>query len=761
MTTWTGRFITPAGALDSAPQFRKEFTKHAGHGDLVSATLHLSALGVCEAWINGEPVSDAVLTPGWTSYEWRVHYVEHDVTPLVEDTSTLAIAVGNGWFHGRLGWMETTRYGDEIAAFAELRLTYADGHRQRVVTDESWTAGPGPVTSDDLYDGQSIDARRYNDAWKHPGFRADGWAGVRVVDYDTVRLTPDPAPPVRRIAHLRAERTWRSATGGVLLDFGQNVVGWLKLRVQGEAGTVITARHAEVLDGGELAVRPLRSAKATDRFTLSGGDDIFEPTMTSHGFRYAELTGWPGDELPLDDDAVTAVVISSDLRRTGSFECSVPDLNTFHDNVVRGMRGNFVDVPTDCPQRDERLGWTGDISIFGPTAAFLFDVKDFLLDWLTDLALEQERHDGVVPYVVPDILKRAVDLEEVPPAGTPTAIWGDAAVWVPWALWEAYGDVVVLTETFPSMLAHGRRVRAALSPSGVWDTGFQFGDWLDPDAPAAHPERAKADPGVVATACAYRSLRLVSEAARIIGSPAEVQDFASAASDLRAAFRRAYVSDERIVSDCATVYALAIAFGLLEDTERVWAGDRLARLVEDSGYRITTGFAGTPFVTAALSSTGHVDVAYRLLLQRACPSWLYPVTMGATTIWERWDSMLPDGSINPGEMTSFNHYALGAVADWMHRAIGGIAPLTPGYRDILVAPLVADGIDWARCALMTPRGAAAVEWERRDELVTVTVKVPAGARAVFRWPSAQDEELPPGRHTLTVQAPLFRHRITS
>ncbi|MEU6201223.1 family 78 glycoside hydrolase catalytic domain [Streptomyces sp. NPDC047061] len=751
MTIWTGRFIAPENDIESAPRFRREFSTEPGHGGLVAATLRLSALGICEAWINGRPVTDAVLTPGWTSYEWRLHFVELDVTALVDEISTLAITVGNGWYRGRLGWIETTRYGLDIAAFAELRLTYADGHETVIVTDESWMSGPGPVVADDLYNGQAIDARREDGAWLHPGFQAEDWGGVRLVDYDRARLSLDPAPPVRRIAHLHPQRTWRSSSGGLLLDFGQNVVGWLKLRVRGPVGALITARHAEVLEDGELCVRPLRSALATDHFTLSGGDDTFEPTMTFHGFRYAELTGWP-EGVPVDD-AVTAVVVSSDLRRTGEFECSDPDLTTFHENVVRGMQGNFVDVPTDCPQRDERLGWTGDLAAFAPTAAFLFDVKDFLLDWLRDLALEQS-HADVVPLVVPDVLKHAVDTTPGqpagPPSGQPVALWSDAAVWVPWALWEAYGELTILGETLPAMLAHARRVRAALSPSGLWDTGFQFGDWLDPDAPAEHPERAKADPGVVATACAYRTMTLVAETARLLGKSAEAEEFASAAADVRAAFRRHYIDEQRITSDCASVYALAIAFEVLDETERAWAGDRLAQLVETSGHRISTGFAGTPFVTGALSSTGHTDTAYRLLLQRQCPSWLYPVTMGATTVWERWDSMLPDGRINPGDMTSFNHYALGAVADWIHRTVGGIAPLTAGYRHILVAPKVADGIDWARCALQTPHGRVAVEWHRQDDRVTFSVTVPRGSSAVFRWPGHADRELPSGHHTLDV-----------
>ncbi|HEU0206517.1 MAG TPA: family 78 glycoside hydrolase catalytic domain [Pseudolysinimonas sp.] len=746
MSDPSAQFITPEVEPDSAPLFRRDIELDQGHGPLVSASLTLSALGIAEAWINGIAVSPDLLAPGWTSYEWRLHCVVHDVTELMAQHSTIGIAVGNGWYRGRLGWVPTRRYGDRLAAFAELRLVFADAHVQVVVTDETWQAGPSAITADDFYDGQSIDARRVDDAWKHPGYQSALWSAVRPVDYDG-ELTPDPVAPVRRIVELAPQRVWRSESGSIMLDFGQNIVGFLRLTVRGERGAVVTARHAEVLDQGSLATRPLRTAEATDRFTLSGSDDTFEPTFTFHGFRYAELEGWPGE--PGDvERAVRAIVISTDLQRTGFFECSVDELNQLHDNVVRGMQGNFIDLPTDCPQRDERLGWTGDISAFAPTAAFLFDVRGFLSDWLVDLGLEQSHHDGVVPYVVPDILKYAED----PPlgAGSPEAVafWSDASVWVPWALWEAYGDPEVLRAAWDSMVAHGRRVRSLLSPSGVWDAGFQLGDWLDPDAPPERPGAAKADPGVVATACAYRSARRISAAAAVLGRTAEQAEFARMSDALRASFQREYVHGSRIHSDCTTVYSLAIVFGLLDPEQTEWAGARLAELVADSGYRISTGFAGTPFITDALTITGHVDIAYRLLLQRECPSWLYPITRGATTIWERWDSLLPDGRINPGGMTSFNHYALGAVADWLHRCIGGLAPLEPGYRRIRIAPQIGDGIEWSTTRLMTPFGLAMVRWEKQGAVVRLRATVPEGASAVVVWPGSPDVELGSGSHEL-------------
>ncbi|KQQ20787.1 alpha-L-rhamnosidase [Rathayibacter sp. Leaf299] len=753
MTDWTARFAAPDDALDGAPLLRRETALETGHGAVVSAVLRLSALGIVEAWIDGVPVSDELFTPGWTSYEWRLRYSEHDVTALIgTDSVTLGLALGDGWYRGRLTWGEgAAPYGDEIAGFAELRLRFADGFEQIVATGEGWRAGASATTADSIYDGQDIDARREPHGWNRPGFDDSGWSGVHELDVDLDLLEPYVAPPVRRLREVAPQRIWTSPSGRTLVDFGENLVGWLRVRVQGPEGTVVTVRHAEVLEDDELGVRPLREAKATDRFTLSGGEDVFEPTLTFHGFRYAEIDGWPGALGPgaLEPGALAAVVVSSDLRRIGTFRSSDELVNQLHDNVYRGMVGNFLDVPTDCPQRDERLGWTGDIAAFAPTAVYLADAQDFLRDWLRDLALEQTHHDGAVPFVVPDVLKRRAAGTDFPPMDS-TALWSDAAAWVPWAVWEAYGDPTVLEESFPSMASHARRVRSKLSGTDVWDTGFQFGDWLDPDAAPDDPADAKADTGVVATACAYRTARIVTDSAAVLGLEEERAEFAELAERLRAGFRSQYVADCRIVSDCTTVYSLAIVFGLLGDDELGWAGDRLEELVAESGYTISTGFAGTPFITDALSSTGHVDAAYRLLLQRECPSWLYPVTMGATTIWERWDSMLPDGTINPGEMTSFNHYALGAVADWLHRVVGGLAPLEPGYSRILVAPQPGDRLQWAESTLETPHGLARVRWDRTTEGVQLAVTVPEGSTAVVRSPGAEDRELAAGEHALVL-----------
>ena len=762
--TWQATMIAADG-IDQAPLLRQRFTLDPGHGDVTAAHLHVTAKGLVEPYLDGAPVSDEVLSPGWSSYEWRLRYRTHDVTAALRATGddgtgakasehVLGLALGSGWSHGRLAWSgRSALYGPDIAGFAQLEIDFADGHRQVVRTDETWSAHASAITADELYDGQSIDARLLDPDWASVDGSSEGWGGVRAVDFDTSVLTEHIGPPVRRQEVLPAQRVWTSPSGKTLVDFGQNLVGWLRFTVTGDAGSTITIKHAEVLEHGELGTRPLRSAKATDTLTLSGGVDVFEPTFTFHGFRYAQVEGWPGELHPKD---LEAIVVHSELTRTGTFECSDADLNQLHANVVWGTKGNFLDVPTDCPQRDERLGWTGDLAVFGPTAAYLYDVSDFLRDWLRDLDAEAGHNHGIVPYVVPDVLKFSPAHPNMGESEA-TSFWSDVAAWLPWTLYQAYGDRQALAEAYPAAAAHVRRVAGLLSPTGLWDTGFQFADWLDPDAPPNDPAAAKADKGVVSTAAIYRSARTTADTARVLGHEQDAAEFDALAQRLRAAFLTHYVHADGsagvvVTSDCATVYALAIEFGLLEGDQREQAGQRLAELVAKAGYRVSTGFAGTPYVTDALTSTGHLEEAYRLLLEKECPSWLYPVTMGATTIWERWDSMLPDGSINPGQMTSFNHYALGAVADWMHRVVAGLSPLEPGYARSLIAPQPGGGLSWARSALETPHGPLAVHWRLQDGVLVVDATVPDGTTAVLRLPGQAEQELSAGAHHVSVPA---------
>ncbi|MBB4910996.1 glycoside hydrolase family 78 protein [Actinophytocola algeriensis] len=730
---WTARMISPdSGIGDPAPVLAATLTVPA---DVVSARLHATAHGVYVAELNGHRVGDHVLAPGWTSYHHRLRYQTHDVTDLVlPGENTVEVLLGNGWYRGRLGFRgDRAHYGDRLGLLAQLEVTTADGAVHVLATDGTWTARQSGVLADDLYDGQRTDLR--------------GVTGkavpVDVLDTDLSRLVAPDGPPVRITGELPAVAMTTSPSGATIVDFGQNLVGWVRLRVRGAAaGAEVVVRHAEVLADGELCVRPLRTASATDSYVLADGDAVLEPALTFHGFRYAEVTGVPG----LRAEDVTAVVVGTDLRRTGWFSCSHPLLDRFHENVVWSARGNFLDVPTDCPQRDERLGWTGDIQVFAPAAEFLFDSTGFLTSWLADLACEQ--HDnGAVPFVVPDVL-----------AGPPraAAAWGDAAVLVPWTVHQRTGDRELLARQFASMRAWVDHVAGLAGKDRLWTGGFQFGDWLDPAAPPEDPFAARADPDVVATAHLARSAQVVADTADLLGDDPVARRYADLAAQVREAFAREYATEGgRLLSDSATVYALALVWGLLPAPEqRARAGERLADLVRTAGFRTATGFVGTPLIMDALTEAGELDVAYRLLLQTGCPSWLYPVTMGATTVWERWDSLLPDGTVNPGEMTSFNHYALGAVADWLHRAVAGLAPASPGYRELLVRPRPRPALTWATARHDTPYGQAAVSWQRADGRFLLHVTVPVGATATVHVPGRhQPVWVHHGRHDWDVPDP--------
>ncbi|MER7395893.1 glycoside hydrolase family 78 protein [Streptomyces sp. NPDC000151] len=760
---WTARAIAPSPdgrPSTAAPRpgalLRGTFT---ARGAVATAELCVTALGVYELELNGTVVGDHVLAPGWTSYRHRHRYQVFDVTGLVrEGANAWGAHLADGWYRGLLGFNGGTRdiYGRHTALFAELRVEYADGTIDTVATGSDWRWSPGPVVAAGLYEGEEYDARLAQDGWSEPAFDDSAWRPVRVLDsgsvdnsdgFDTSVLFPADSPPVRRTEFLRPVAVTTSPAGRTIVDFGQNLVGRLRLRVRGEAGRTVTLRHAEVLENGELCTRPLRHATATDRYTLRGADggEEWEPRFTFHGFRYAEIEGWPG---ALDPADVTAVVLHSDLRRTGWFSCSDPALERLHENIVWGMRGNFLDVPTDCPQRDERLGWTGDVQVFAPTAAFLYDVRAFLRSWLRDLAADQGDDERRIPPVFSPDIPVHIPVP-TPPGNPPMAGWCDAAVIVPWVLYERYGDADVLRAQYPSMRAWVDALDGLTGPDRIRDEGFQFGDWLDPTAPADDPGRAMTSPSLVATAYFAHSARLLARTAEVLGEKDDAGRYHALADSVRDAFRhRFHTGGGRLTEETQTAYALALCFRLLEDgAERAAAGRRLAALVADRGHRIGTGFLGTPLVCDALTDTGHVDTAYRLLTQRSYPSWLYQVDMGATTVWERWDSLLPDGSVNPGEMTSFNHYALGAVADWIHRTVAGLAPAEPGYRRLLVRPRPGGGLTWANAAHETPYGRAEIGWRIAEDTLRVDLLVPPHVTALVDLPGREPVEVGPGRHS--------------
>ncbi|MER7332885.1 MULTISPECIES: family 78 glycoside hydrolase catalytic domain [unclassified Micromonospora] len=732
------------GAGDRPPWlFRREFEVGP---TIESARLYASAHGVFEVEINGHRVDDSVLAPGWTSYDHRLTYVTTDVTELLRPgRNALGAAVADGWFRGPLGPFGgiSEVYGDRVGLVAQLEIRLADGRTERIVTDGTWTASRGPVLRAGIYGGEWYDARLRLDGWSAPGFDDSAWQPAAVAPFEAERLVGPEGPPIRQTEVLPPAEILPTDGGQVIVDFGQNVAGTVRIRVRGDAGHTVTVRHAEVLEDGELCTRPLRDAAATDTYVLRGDEagEEWEPRFTYHGFRYVEVRNWPGE---LSREDISAVVTHSDMRRTGWFECSDPSLNKLHENIVWGMRGNFVSLPTDCPQRDERLGWTGDIQVFAPAASFLFDCAGLLSSWLQDLAAEQ-RAVGTVPAYVPWI-----DFERAGKSVTPAAAWGDASVIVPWVLWQQFGDRSVLERQYASMTAWVDQIVDIAGPSRRWESGFQYGDWLDPAAPADRPAEARTDPYLVATAYLAVSADRLARAAAVLGQDRDASHYREVADRVREAFRAEYVSaNGRLVSDTQTAYALALHFGLLTEEQRRRAGERLVQLVEKNDHRIGTGFVGTPIICDALSAAGAHDTAYKLLLQRSCPSWLYMVDMGATTVWERWDSMRPDGSVNTGEMTSFNHYAFGAVADWMHRTVAGLAPGSPGYGQIVVAPRPGGGLTRAAARHETPYGLASVQWLRDEASLTVDVVVPTGATALVDLPAEgwRPVEVGSGRHS--------------
>ena len=718
---WRAQFVSPrtlGGLGDGAPLVHGTFSTR-GAGPLVAARLYVTAHGLYTFSVNGHPVTPDALTPGWSAYEHRLPYQVYDVTELIESGhNVLSAILGNGWYRGQLVWPgNRSSYGDRLALLAQLELRYADGSSQTVGTDATWRARRSSILFDDFYDGQVTDLRVSD---RDPSDR-DGVASepVDVLGAPTERLVAPTAPPVRVTERILARELLSSPSGATIADFGQNVVGWVRVTVRGGvAGSEVVVRHAEVLEHGELGLRPLRSAKVTSRYILSGAaEEELVPTFTFNGFRYAEISGI--DNLDVAD--VEALVLGTDLERVGWFECSDPRVNRLHENVAWSMRGNFLSVPTDCPQRDERLGWTGDIQVFSPTAAYLYDTAGFLSGWLEDLSAEQ-KPDGAVPFVIPDVL-RAPD----PVA----AAWGDAATVVPTVLHGSYADAGMLSRQYPSMRAWVEKVSSVASPSGLWDSGFQFGDWLDPTAPADDPGKAQADPTVVATAHYARSAKLLGDAAAVIGFTADAEKYRALAERITDAFNFHFVTPSgRVLSDCQTVYALALCWDLIRDPVAYeGASRRLVELVVDAHYRVSTGFVGTPLILDALCRAGNGEAAYRMLTETECPSWLYSVEMGATTIWERWDSMLPDGSINPGEMTSFNHYAYGAVADWLHATVAGLKPLEPGYRRVLIKPQPGGVITSASTRHDSPFGMIAAQWAIENDAFRLRIEVPYGVTA--------------------------------
>jgi alpha-L-rhamnosidase len=748
---WNAQFIELASPSSPRQPFltRSEFFVREG---LVSAVLFATAQGVYQAEVNGRAVDAQILKPGWTPYDFRLVHETTDVTNLLfSGQNAIGATVAGGWYTEVYGFRAGAApvYGVQPAFAAQLELRYDDGSVDRVVTTAAWKTHDAPIISSGLYAGEHMDARAAVAGWSSPTLDTSAWQPALVRDVSVVP-SARTSPSVTVKERLGVQKVIRQTEDSVLIDFGQNIVGRLQISVRGPAGHKVEMGHAEVLENGELSTRPLRRATSVDSYILAGdGEEVWQPQFTFHGFRFAELRNWPGD---FDPSHVTAEVIYSDMPRTGWFESSNELLNRFHESVVWGTKGNFLYLPMDCPQRDERLGWTGDIQVFAPTASFLFDSDGFLASWMQDLAIEQ-RAIGGVPFIVPNVLDSA---------RLPAAAWGDAATIVPWTLYERFGDLGVLRAQFASMQAWVEQVLELAGPRRLWEGNFQFGDWLDPSAPIDRPADGKTDSDLVASAYLYRSTSILARTAALLGDAKLAQHYERIAGEVKAAWQHEYLTASgRVMSDSQTAYAVALEFDLLPAEHRDVAGSRLAELVRKAGYRIQTGFVGTPLVQDALTSTGHDYAAARLMTQTEMPSWLYPITMGATTVWERWNSMLPDGSVNPGEMTSFNHYAFGAVADWLHRVLAGLAPASPGYKTLHVEPRPMPGFDHARASHETPYGLASSGWRCLGAEIIVDVVVPPNVTAHVILPDGTTYDVGSGDHQWRVadqRKPIASHK---
>ncbi len=743
---WQADWITPDWDEDTtqsqpAPMLRRAFQLQ---GLVKAARIHVTSLGLYELHLNGQRVGDGLLTPGWTAYDHRLQYQTYDVTNLLRiGDNALGTILADGWYRGWLGFAgNRNTYGDRLALLLQLHVTYADGRTEVIAGDDTWRATTGPIRMADLYNGETYDARLELAGWAAPGYDDRAWHGVRRLDHGKTMVVAQVGPLVQRQGEIRPVQIVHTPAGETVFDLGQNMVGWVRLTVQGPAGTTVTLRHAEVLDQqGNLYTANLRAARQTVQYTLRGGGlETYEPRFTFMGFRYVAVDGFPGEP---GLDSLTGIVVHSDIPSTGMFECSNPLINQLQHNIVWGQKGNFVDVPTDCPQRDERLGWTGDAQVFIRTACFNRDVAGFFTRWLRDLAAEQGP-DGAVPHVIPDPMGRPSPRRRPGPGGGGSSAWADAAVICPWTIYLCYGDTRILEQQYASMAGWVGYMRAQAGERYLWTTGFHFGDWLDYRGQGSMAAAPITDKELIATAFFGYCTGLMQQAAHVLGKAEDAAMYAALLAKIQAAFAAEFVSPTgRVGSNSQSSYVLALHFDLLPEALRPMAAARLAEEVIKFGYHLTTGFVGTPYLCHVLHRFGHTDLAYELLNQESYPSWLYPVKKGATTIWERWDGTKPDGSFQDAGMNSFNHYAYGAIGDWMYRVVAGLDTDSrePGYKHTLIQPQPGGGLTHARAVLDSPYGQIVSAWDLTDADLRLHVTVPPNAWATVRIPAMDLSQL--------------------
>lgn len=677
-------------------------------GPVRRAQLHISALGMYMAAIDGARVGEYIFAPGWTEYGSRLQFQTYDVTGRVAAGSVLTVMVGEGWWGGRMGW-DGQKERRRTALIAALEVEYEDGSRQNILTDARWRVMTTPILSSSIYDGETVDM---NAPCEDLGYAV-------VMEHDKSILLPQEGEEIREMGTFAPIQELTTPKGERVLDFGQNLTGYVRMRARGKKGEQVELSFAEVLDrDGNFYTENMRSAKNKILLTLSGeGEMEYAPTFSFQGFRYVRL-----DQCPASMNAAdfTAVVVHSNIEQTGSFTCGVPLVNQLYHNILWGQRSNFLDVPTDCPQRDERLGWTGDAQVFARTASYNFRVDRFFTKWLHDLNASQD-DQGRIPHVIPNILG---------PDSVASAAWADVATIVPWQMYLTYGQTHFLADQFESAKKWVDYIHGAGSEEYLWLDGTHFGDWLGLDAPEGS-YKGSTDEGLIASAFFALSTDNLIHMGRALGR--DMTEYEELYVNILAAWNLRYVTGPgRLLGDTQTAYVLALAFDLVEDHAPF--ARRLAEKIHENRDHLQTGFVGTPYLLRALSENGYTDVAYTLLLQKTFPSWLYPVTRGATTMWEHWDGLKPDGSMWSADMNSFNHYAYGAVGEWMFNVCAGINPdpENPGFRHILFAPQPDPRMKHVSASIRTAHGLVSSSWAYDEDQVHYTFTVPEGCTAEAR-----------------------------
>ncbi len=729
---WKASWIATGQKEDTlhwpSPIFRREFYSKKR---IKMATAYLSARGLYEAQINGQRVGDAYLTPGWTAYQKRIQYQAYDVTNLLKSgDNAIGVTLGSGWFRSYLAWGNRREtYGKELSLLFQLDIEYEDGSHELVLSDDSWRFSTGEITDSEIYHGETIDARLAKQGWSTTDFKAKNWEKVKVVEAPKAEIVATYNEPIRKHERISPQRIFTTPKGERVIDFGQNLVGWVEVRALGISGSQVILQHAEVLDKeGNFYTENLRVAKQTCTYKLAGTGafEFFEPHFTFQGFRYVKVLDFPGD---FSEVNFTAVAMYSDMLETGSFTCSNPLVNQLQHNILWGQKGNFLDVPTDCPQRDERLGWTGDAQAFARTATFNRDVHGFYVKWLKDVALDQ-RADGSVPFVVPNVLGE----NDFGSAG-----WADVATILPWDVYVAYGDKRVLENQYPSMKAWVDYMTKESEGDDLWNTGFLFGDWLFYSENNDNGGNSAVTYKPFIQQCFWaHSTQLLVHTAQVLGNKADVAKYTALLERIKKAFNQEYVTPNgALVSATQTAYVLALNFDMLPENLRQQAAKRLVDNIRSYETHLTTGFLGTPYLCHVLTRFGYDGVAYELFLREKYPSWLYPVTMGATTIWERWDGIKPDSTFEEASMNSFNHYAYGAIGDWMYSSVAGLNPeeSAPGFKKIVIKPHVGAGITEASAELLTPYGKLVSSWKTEPGFSFLHIEIPANTTATVYIPT--------------------------